>query len=84
MYGLGEKDPALSIMADSVRQAERVGWAKDGTEHYGLWAVANGIYVLVHGDDAGMVERMLPVYDALYAYCRLRAQGQTGWTSDAA
>jgi hypothetical protein len=82
MYGLDEKDPALPIMADTVRKAESVGWQRDGTEHYSLWAIANGIHSIVGGDDAGMVERMMPVYDALYAYCKLRAEGKGGWTSD--
>ncbi|HKP53539.1 MAG TPA: chromate resistance protein ChrB domain-containing protein [Chloroflexia bacterium] len=82
-YSLEEAHPGLPLMAETVRKAERVGWAKDGTEHYSLWAIANGIYMLVNGDDAGMVQGMMPVYDALYAYCRLRAEGKSGWTSDA-
>ena len=82
-YGYDKTDPALPIMADTVRQAERSGFSRDGTEHYGLWAIANGISALVNGDDAGIVERMIPVYDALYAYCKLRAEGKGGWTSDA-
>jgi len=80
-YGL-DGDPALVLFGEAVRQAEQVGWAKDGTEHYSLWAITNGIAALSQGDDAAIVRRMLPVYDALYAYCGLRAAGQTGWTSD--
>ncbi|MEO8287956.1 MAG: chromate resistance protein ChrB domain-containing protein [Chloroflexota bacterium] len=80
-YGYDKKDPALPIMADAVRQAERSGFAKDGTENYSLWAVANGISVMVNGDDAAVTEKMMPVYDALYAYCQLRAEGISGWTT---
>ncbi len=81
MYDL-YKDPALPIMAETAKKAEMVGWQKDGTEHYSLWAIANGIASIFGGDDAGITERMMPVYDALYAYCKLRAVGSSGWTGD--
>jgi hypothetical protein len=80
--GLDQSNQALVLMGESVRAAERAGWAKDGSENYGLWAIANGITSMVNGDDAQIVERMLPVYDALYAYCQQRVAGQAGWTSD--
>jgi hypothetical protein len=48
--------------------------AKDLTpESPGLEAVAEG-FRLVHGDDHELLERELPVYDALYAYCRGRLE----------
>ncbi len=81
-HQLDQTDPALVLFGQTVRQAESVGWAKDGTEHYSLWAIANGIATLSHGDDGAIVERMLPIYDALYAYCQGRVAGGTGWTSD--
>ena len=82
-YGYDTKDPALPIMADNVRKAERSGFARDGSEDYSLWAIANGISAMVNGDDAAITERMMPVYDALYAYCQLKAQGNPGWTTGA-
>src|SRR5215210_1574506 len=81
-HGLDQTDPALVLMGESVRQAERAGWTKDGSENYGLWAIANGLTTLTGGSDSEVVERMLPVYDALYAYCQERAAGRSGWTSD--
>jgi hypothetical protein len=80
-YGYDTSDPALPLMAAAVRQAEKTGFARDGSENYSLWAIANGISVMVNGDDGAITERMMPVYDALYAYCRLRAEGGTGWTT---
>jgi hypothetical protein len=80
-YGY-DKDPAMPLMAQTVRSAERQGFGKDGSEHYGIWAIANGIYALCNGDDACIVERMLPVYDALYAYCLARVNQQTGMVED--
>jgi hypothetical protein len=80
LHGL-DGDPALVKFGDLVRQAERAGWRKDGSEQYGLWAVANGLSRLA-GDDAGFSERMMPVYDALYAYCQGLVEGDQGWTSD--
>ena len=80
--GLDQADPALLIFADSVKEGERAGWAKTGAENSGLWAIGNGVSSLSGGDDATFVRNMLPVYDALYEYCRLRAAGGHGWTSD--
>lgn len=79
-YGLDH--PALLLFAESVRKGEQAGWAKNGCETEGLWAIANGMWTLAGHDDAGLVERMLPVYDALYAYCEMRQAGDAGWTSD--
>jgi hypothetical protein len=31
--------------------------------------------------DQEMVERMLPVFDALYAYCTRRVEGHRGWAN---
>ncbi|MFL5733148.1 MAG: chromate resistance protein ChrB domain-containing protein [Chloroflexia bacterium] len=81
-HELDKSDPALVLMGQSVRAAERAGWAKDGSENHGLWAIANGISDLAGGNDAETIERMLPVYDALYAYCKQRALGEAGWKSD--
>lgn len=81
-HGLDKSDPALVLFAESVRNGERAGWAKNGCENEGLWALANGNSALAK-DDADMTARMLPIYDALYAYCLQRAAGGSGWTADA-
>jgi hypothetical protein len=63
-------DPALGELARIVRGADTA--AKDLTpESRGLEAVAEG-FRLVYRDDHELLERELPVYDALYAYCRHR------------
>ena len=70
-YGL--TDPALAALALIVRGADTA--AKDLTpESRGLEAVAEG-FRLVYRDDHELLERELPVYDALYAYCRERVAG---------
>ena len=80
-HGLDEAHPALTLFAESVRNGERSGRAGTGAENEGLWAICNGMSLLAHGDDAELVERMMPVYDALYAYCEHRLAGGHGWTS---
>ncbi len=78
LYGL-DKDPALVSFGGLVRKAERSGRNSDGSEQYGLWAIANGMSKLAGGDDAAFTDRMMPVYDALYAYCQALEAGSTGW-----
>jgi hypothetical protein len=65
-------DPALRRLALIVRGADTD--ARDLTpESPGLVAVATG-FRLVYADDHEQLERELPVYDALYAYCRQQAE----------
>jgi len=66
-------DPALQRLALIVRGADTA--AKDLTpESRGLEAIAEG-FRLVYQDDQEQLEHELPVYDALYAYCRQRSEG---------
>src|SRR5215208_1817875 len=66
-------DPALQPLALIVRGADTA--AKDLTpESRGLEAVAEG-FRLAYQDDQEQLEHELPVYDALYAYCRQRSEG---------
>ena len=66
----GLSDPALLELARIVRGADTE--AKDLTpESRGLEAVAVG-FSLAYQDDRTQLDAELPVYDALYAYCRQR------------
>ena len=65
------KDSALLELAKIVRGADTEN--KDLTpESRGLMAIAQGFRV-VTSDDLDNMKRQFPVYDALYAYCGLRA-----------
>jgi len=65
-------DPALERLALIVRGADTA--AKDLTPESQGEAIAEG-FRLVYQDDQEQLERELPVYDALYAYCRQHAGG---------
>jgi len=70
-YGLA--DPALSALALIVRGADTS--ARHLTpESAGLYAVASGFRETSKDDHENMA-RQFPVYDALYAFCRLRLGG---------
>ena len=78
-YKLDQSNPALELMGQIVRGAEtkEPGSIEEGE---GLRAIAKGMNSLSHSDQE-MVERMLPVFDAIYAYCVRRVQGQRGWAN---
>jgi hypothetical protein len=78
-YKLDEHDPALALLGDIVRGAEtkEPGSIEEGE---GLRAIAKGMNALSH-NDAEMIERMLPVFDALYAYCSRRVSGHRDWAN---
>src|SRR5437660_8724783 len=66
-------DPALGALALIVRGADTS--ARELTrESWGLYAVASGFREIVRNDHESLVWQ-LPVYDALYAYCRRRLAG---------
>src|SRR2546427_10579494 len=66
-YGLD--DPALQLLARIVHGAD-VPDDRDATpQSRGLLAVAEGVHLLNLGDHR-QLELSLPVYDALYAWCR--------------
>ena len=72
-YGL--TDPALLALALIVRGADTD--AKDLTpESRGLEAIAEG-FQLAYRDDHEQLDAEMPVYDALYAYCRRHAREGT-------
>jgi hypothetical protein len=65
-------DPALAQLASIVRGADTD--AHDLTpESRGLLAIAQG-FGLAYDDDHAQLAAELPVYDALYAFCRQRVQ----------
>jgi hypothetical protein len=67
-YGLAERDPALARLALIVRGADTP--ARDLTrESRGLLAIAEG-FNAAYQDDQELLAAELPVYDALYAWCR--------------
>lgn len=79
-----QHDLALSGLARTVRAADtdRLDLAPPAA---GLLAISLGLSALHAADDLAMLEAAMPVYDALYAWCRLEAQGITerhNWTPD--
>ena len=66
-YGL--EDPALQLLSRIVHGAD-ISDDRDATpQSRGLLAVAEGFHLLGL-DDHRQLELSLPVYDALYAWCR--------------
>ena len=82
MHAFELRDPALDTLAAIVRGADtsRLDLAPQAA---GLLAISLGLSRL-HADDHAMLQAALPVYDALYAWCR-EAQGETHtWKAHAA
>ena len=79
-YKLDQKDQALRLMETLIHGAEtkEPGAPADAE---GVRAIAKGMNALAQ-DDADMVQRMLPVFDALYIYCARRVEGQRGWANE--
>ena len=66
-YGI--TDPAIALLARIVHGAD-VSEDRDATpQSRGLFAVAEGFHLLELGDHR-QLELSLPVYDALYAWCK--------------
>jgi hypothetical protein len=73
-YGL--KDPTLQVLARIVHGADipaDVGFAPQAA---GLQAIAHG-FAAICPDDHRKLNLEFPVYDALYAWCRVRVEGKT-------
>ena len=80
LAAFGLADPSLLVLARIVRGADtdRLDLAPQSA---GLKAVSLGLSRL-HADDHAMLEAAMPVYDALYAWCR-EAQGEPhSWNPD--
>lgn len=63
------RDPALDALATIVRGAD-TDRLRLAPEAAGLLAVSLGLSALHADDDQAMLRASLPVYDALYAWCR--------------
>lgn len=79
-----QNDPALAALARIVRAADtnRLALAPQAA---GLLAVSLGLSALHPRDDLAMLQAAMPVYDALYAWCRSEVCGMTGghtWNPD--
>ena len=72
-FGIG--DPAVALLARIVHGAD-VAEDRDATpQSRGLLAVAEGFHLLELGDHR-QLELSLPMYDALYAWCRSEVAAQ--------
>ena len=79
-----QDDPALATLARIVRAADtdRLELAPQAA---GLLALSLGLSALHATDDLAMLEAAMPLYDALFAWCRGEVTGQTerhSWTPD--
>jgi hypothetical protein len=72
-YGL-VKDPALALMARVVHGADVTGDDDASPQSRGLLAIADG-FALLGLPDQEQLALELPVYDALYAWCRREVGG---------
>jgi hypothetical protein len=73
-YGI--VDPAIALLARIVHGAD-VSEDRDATpQSRGLLAVAEGFHLL-ELDDHRQLELSLPVYDALYAWCRNEVESES-------
>ena len=69
-------DPAIAVLARIVHGAD-VSEDRDATpQSRGLLAVAEGFHLL-ELDDHRQLELSLPVYDALYAWCRNEVESES-------
>ena len=76
-YRLGD-DPALALMARVVHGADVSEDADMTPQSRGLEAIARG-FMHLGLDDQRQLELELPVYDALYAWCRSLAGETHNW-----
>ena len=71
-YDLAKKDPALERLALIVRGAD-TSQRELTPESRGLLAIAQGFSDVYHDDQAQLAAE-LPVYDALYAWCKRQSE----------
>lgn len=78
-YRLEQSNSALALMGEIMRgaQMKEPGSVEEGE---GIRAIAKGMNALSNSDEE-MIARMLPVFDALYAYCSRRVSKHRGWAN---
>ena len=76
MFGL--RDAALDRLATIVRGAD-TGALDLAPQAAGLLAISLGLSALHAEDDHAMLEAGMPVYDALYAWCRSLQHETHNW-----
>ena len=74
--GYGLQDPALHALARIVHGADIPADVGIVPEAAGLQAIAHG-FAAICADDHRKLELEFPVYDALYAWCRAKAEGKS-------
>ncbi|MBI2887688.1 MAG: chromate resistance protein [Chloroflexi bacterium] len=67
-------EPGLAELARIVHGADVAGEEDVTPQSAGLKAIAEG-FGMVYTSDREILEHEFPLYDALYAWCRARAQG---------
>ena len=78
-YGLA--DPALERLAQIIRAAD-TDTLDRSREAPGLLAITLGLNANIR-DDQRLLETAMPLYDALYTWCRSLAGERHGWDPDA-
>lgn len=70
-YGLSGKDKALDYFAKIIYAADIAHRNNEFIPHegFGVWAIAKG-FSMTHPNDEDKLKCTLPIYDALYEYCR--------------
>jgi rhodanese-related sulfurtransferase len=71
------RDPVLDQMADIVRAAD-TGVPEQSPQAHGLLAISLGLSANI-ADDISLLEQAMPVYDALYAWCKTARDETHSW-----
>lgn len=71
------EDPALARLADIVRAAD-TDTLDRSAQAPGLLAISLGLGANI-ADDQELLNTALPLYDALYTWCRLLGEERHGW-----
>jgi rhodanese-related sulfurtransferase len=70
-------DPVLDQLADIVRAAD-TGVPEKSPQAHGLLAISLGLSANI-ADDISLLEQAMPVYDALYAWCKTARDETHSW-----
>jgi rhodanese-related sulfurtransferase len=78
----GLDDPAVNAVADIVRAAD-TAMLTQSREAPGLLAISLGLSATI-ADDLLLLEQAMPIYDALYAWCKKARDETHSWPQQAA